>query len=315
MNYKKFPITYCITYYNEGSLLTDCLNSIYKQEYVPEEVFIYDDYSNILPDPFIPDDVKMNIRVFRGEKNQGPGYGRNVLLSHVRTDYIKFADCDDTFIEGSGRILATAIKESYPDLVICPNRVIRKSMVLHESFPDFSNIRSIDDIIKRTISQGMLTTYSTLKTEIVRKIGGYKTRQELPQSEDYEFHVRYVFKIQSFSVQRAPLINLNIRENSNSSSNWGEVYISGLNGLKIISQDLPVQYQPYLVEKGENVIYHLIQLGHYQYAKEGIAFLLKLNRPAFKHRSSIFRIVNTFFGWYAAERISKIRNGFKGKQS
>ena len=84
-----------LTYYNEGPLLTECLESLRQAEDRPDEILIYDDASRVPPEPYIPSD--MPVRVIKGEVNRGPARGRNALLEACSCDYLHFHDSDDLF--------------------------------------------------------------------------------------------------------------------------------------------------------------------------------------------------------------------------
>lgn len=59
-------IAVLITYHNEGPLLTECLDSLRRGGSQPDEVLIYDDASDIPPEPYIP--AGMPVRVITDER-------------------------------------------------------------------------------------------------------------------------------------------------------------------------------------------------------------------------------------------------------
>jgi GT2 family glycosyltransferase len=74
----KMKLAVLLTYYNEKTLLTECLSSLASQPEPPDEVLVYDDASVfpaqdflLFPHPF------STLKIFRGEKNRGPAFGRN----------------------------------------------------------------------------------------------------------------------------------------------------------------------------------------------------------------------------------------------
>jgi len=310
-----FPVAVCITYFNEGPFLTECIRSILDQDFIPDSVWVYDDCSSAPASDFIPEGYRDQVRVIRGEVNQGPGFGRNVLLENITSRFVRFADCDDPFLAGSGQLLSDAIASHDPDWILNPVQVVKNGQTVKPVSPDFSGIVTRQDLIRMAVSQVILPAYSTLRTDLVRKSGGYLTRAILPQSEDYEFHVRYAQIARSFFILQNPAVQLTVRENSNSSSNWKAVYLSGVTSARLIRPGLPAEFTGAFLEKGESLIYHLVRLSLYAEAREAIRFFRESGKPAFKNRNRLFKWSAAIFGWYAAERISKIRNGFKGKQS
>lgn len=84
-------VSIIIPYYNRPKKLKRCLNSILIQTYQDFEILVVDDYSTI------PLNLEgdSRIKVFRNQKNLGPGLSRNVGLENFNGEYIAFLDSDD----------------------------------------------------------------------------------------------------------------------------------------------------------------------------------------------------------------------------
>src|SRR6266853_241252 len=91
-------ISVLITYYNEASLLTECLESLRVADGLPDEILVYDDASAVPPEPYIPGDLR--VRVIKGRENHGPAHGRNMLLEASSCQFVHFHDSDDLFAPG-----------------------------------------------------------------------------------------------------------------------------------------------------------------------------------------------------------------------
>lgn len=95
-------ISFILPCYNVEQYICDCLNSIFKcglleQEY---EVLCYDDCSTDNTASLLEVLARShrNIRVLKGNTNNGPGKGRNVCLKEARGKYVWFVDADDMIV-------------------------------------------------------------------------------------------------------------------------------------------------------------------------------------------------------------------------
>ena len=84
-------ISIVIPYYNRPAKLQRCITSVLSQTYQDFEILIVDDCSN---EPLILD-MDSRVKVFRNDKNLGPGLSRNVGLDHAKGDFVAFLDSDD----------------------------------------------------------------------------------------------------------------------------------------------------------------------------------------------------------------------------
>lgn len=84
-------ISVIIPYHNRFEKLQRCLHSVLNQSFSNFEVLIVDDASE---NPLLLDDHP-KVRIFRNTENRGPGFSRNVGLSHAQGNFIAFLDSDD----------------------------------------------------------------------------------------------------------------------------------------------------------------------------------------------------------------------------
>ncbi|MEO8773217.1 MAG: glycosyltransferase family 2 protein [Gelidibacter sp.] len=84
-------VSIIIPYYNRPEKIRRCLSSVLEQTYQNFEIIVIDDHSSI---PLtVNNDPR--IKVFRNQKNLGPGLSRNVGLDNAKGEYIAFLDSDD----------------------------------------------------------------------------------------------------------------------------------------------------------------------------------------------------------------------------
>src|SRR5687767_10030401 len=81
-------ISVLITYFNEGPLLRECIESVGSQLAGSDEILVYDDASSARPDEFLPLDIPVTL--IRGDRNAGPAHGRNVLLRAASSEFVHF---------------------------------------------------------------------------------------------------------------------------------------------------------------------------------------------------------------------------------
>lgn len=84
-------VSVIIPYYNRPEKIRRCLSSVLEQTYQHFEIIVVDDHSAI--SLIVDNDPR--IRVFRNQKNLGPGLSRNVGLDNAKGKYIAFLDSDD----------------------------------------------------------------------------------------------------------------------------------------------------------------------------------------------------------------------------
>lgn len=101
-------ISIIIPYYNRPEKIKRCLNSVLNQTYQDFEILVVDDHSTIP----LTLDADSRIKVFRNQKNLGPGLSRNVGLDNAKGVYIAFLDSDDYWHEDFLQITLKNIQEN-----------------------------------------------------------------------------------------------------------------------------------------------------------------------------------------------------------
>jgi glycosyltransferase involved in cell wall biosynthesis len=85
-------VSIIIPYFNRPKKIIRCLESVLSQSFQDFEILIIDDYSKLALDLNIDDS---RIKVYRNNKNLGPGLSRNVGLDNAKGEYVAFLDSDD----------------------------------------------------------------------------------------------------------------------------------------------------------------------------------------------------------------------------
>lgn len=92
-------ISVIVPVYNAQDTLAECLgNLVHQTAFERMELLLIDDASTDETARILSDCMTQfgeRVRVFRQERNQGPGAARNIGLDHAAGDYIGFVDADD----------------------------------------------------------------------------------------------------------------------------------------------------------------------------------------------------------------------------
>ncbi|MCR5099523.1 MAG: glycosyltransferase [Lachnospiraceae bacterium] len=91
-------ISVIVPVYNAKDTIVNCLGNLLNQTCTDMEILLIDDASTDGCDAILQDAKRQfpdKVRVFKQEKNQGPGAARNVGLDMAQGEYIGFVDADD----------------------------------------------------------------------------------------------------------------------------------------------------------------------------------------------------------------------------
>ena len=158
----QYKISVIVSTYNTGNYLNEFLNSIKSQSIGFEniEVIFVDDKST---DNYTLDLLKdfnesyENVKVKFSDVNSGfPGKGRNTGLKLADSDYVIFADHDDTYTKNAFEVMYDKIAEN--DMLISnfnqvyPNKTIPFKSIYKDSGE--IQVLNIDDDIKELIMEG-----------------------------------------------------------------------------------------------------------------------------------------------------------------
>jgi GT2 family glycosyltransferase len=268
------------------------------QKHGPEEILIYDDASKFPAKDYVPHDSR--IKIIRGEENVGPSRGRNRLLREATTDFIHFHDSDDFFFENWAATIHGVIDSGEVDAVFSEVDTYIDGKLHAEKVVGFENLKNFADPITFAIHHGVLVPTGTYRRELVLKIEGY--REDIWQSEDYEFHVRLIAQGFKMKFLDAPLVGTNIREESRS-QNKSEVWKGRLQAIDVLSHELPTQYYGELSEAAFEVGSVLYKIGEKEGYQEAFQLAFQLGTPKYKRKPKFYRLIAGIFGPAQAEKI------------
>jgi glycosyltransferase involved in cell wall biosynthesis len=292
-----------LTYHNERTLLTECLESLARQSRKPDEVWVYDDASDAPACEYVQTpglDLGCPVRVIRGENNLGPARGRNLLLRETRADYVHFHDADDLFLPGWGETVAALIEAGRPDCVLTELRSVRDGRPYGEAFLRLHELG--DDVVGFMLGHAILPAAGTYRREFVLRSGGY--REDLWQSEDYEFHIRLALEGANVRTWREPLVLVRVRGESRSQKR-AEVWRCRLAALEMLEPRLVPAHAPALAEAYAETGSVLHRMGEETLARRAFARALRWGRPVYRGQGACYRRVAWIAGPLAAERLGR----------
>lgn len=141
MSEKEIELSIIIPSFNSYKSLKKGLDILKKQIDSRVEIIVIDDYSN--DDTFeklleYKHKYSLNLRVFKNEKNVGPGESRNRGIQESHGRYITFMDADDYYVDNFWGEILKLLKKDYDCILFDGYRVngksIKNNKVLTKSF-------------------------------------------------------------------------------------------------------------------------------------------------------------------------------------
>lgn len=295
-----------ITYYNEIDYIDSCLNSISNQSRFPNEILIYDDASIYSPNDIITKYSNLNIKYFKGEENKGPGFARNFLLTQATSEYVHFHDTDDLLKLNAIELLYSKINKGL-DLIFNEVESRRADQIVSAHVLNYSELNQYESLMEFAILKSILIPSITYKRQHALKIGGFQSREVLPQSEDYEFHLRLVNSSQTYEIILDSIVIQQLREDSYShtNSNKKDVWLSAIKALEINRDKIDEKYTQVIAERIYMCAVQLYRLNEFELAKYAFNIARNIKTPMYIGRSKIYILIAKTLNEMIAERISR----------
>lgn len=289
-----------ITYHDERELLTQCLDSVLGQTPAPDEVIVYDDASAAPARDYVPAKTDPRVRIIRGERNAGPGAGRNALLQAATAAYAHFHDADDLLDPAWSAAVRDALGDGEPDMVLTEIVAVRDGSVVSERVLGLDQLPEVGDLVRFGLRGSLLVPSSTFRRSLALDIGGFRPRDVLAQSEDFDFHIRLAAKARSWRVVDRALVIQRLRAGSHSGDQKA-VWVSAARSVALLADELPGAYHQELAESAARIGGRLYQLGARADARAAYALSRRLGRAEYPTRRAGYRMVARVAGPVAAE--------------
>lgn len=293
-------ISVLVTYHNEGEKLTRCLDSIVRQRPPIDEILVHDDASSLRPEPYLPDDPR--IRVLRSEPNVGPAVGRNRLLAASSGDYVHWHDADDWLEPGWAEAMQAQLRDA-PELVYCEVRAVDEQGVeVAGRVLDVPTLKSEQQPLAYALRNSLLVPSSLIARTLLQRVGGY--REDLRQSEDYEFNLRLLGAEPRLALVETPLVTLEWRKDNRSRVEVGRVYQDAFAILGGVVAAQP-GYKRLAAEAVAGFVVRLLDKGELEVAREGVRLTRAWGPPDFRHFGRAYRLLARWFGQIGAWRLTR----------
>jgi glycosyltransferase involved in cell wall biosynthesis len=319
-----------ITYYNEGELLTECLDSLLSGSVKPDEILIYDDASGDPAERY----VKRHhpVRIIHGKENIGAGRARNELMRASACDLIHLHDADDLFDPRWCITVRETAAGDETDLILSnvldmdPDSTDR-ALTPHY---DFRELRSSKDLLHFFLAEytTIMTPMTTYRRELALRAGGFLPRETLTCAEEYEFHMRLFSLGIKFHVLEEGLVIRRARPNSLSRDASLEIrpetFADGIKSLRLIKDWLPARYHPLLPDVLHRRGVGLFRKGRRGEARSAFRLAQKWGGPLYRKQPPAYRMLAGTFGpefaewvvhFYSRSIPSKLRSRIKSLTS
>ena len=186
--------------YNKGGYVQRAIASVFEQTVAPLELIVVDDGST----DDGPDRVQKmrdpRITLIR-QKNKGPGPARNAGLARVSGRYVAFLDADDewlpTFLETALALLAN--EEANVTVVLTGFFMKPGTLSNADSIPGLQGgvfeVGPATDValVRRLVTFGSVSCFAVMRTDAVRRLGGFFDRYRCLCGEDEDLLIRLIF--------------------------------------------------------------------------------------------------------------------------
>ena len=196
-------VSIILTSHNRPQLLTQAINSIFKQTIPDWELIIIDDFStdNSVLDVLKEAKKDPRARVFRTNYDvDNIAVLWNLALDRVKGKYIAFLDDDNrkkpTFCEEMSDFLD---KHNQFEAVACFNQIIKDNILTEEVWDNPKHVNKYNIINNNYVDSGCMM----IRHSLINKIGWFDER--LRTAEDWDYVKRIVLQTNGFGIIEKPL--------------------------------------------------------------------------------------------------------------
>jgi len=229
-------VSVIIPNYNYAEYLSEAIDSVLNQDYIPIEIIVVDDGSTDASSEIL-ENYGSKIEVVR-LSNSGAPTARNFGLLHARGFYIAYLDSDDFWIPTKVSTQVKRIKETNADLVYCRMEILDTK----------SNSRTVSNEIREGSFRHEFLQHPTktpfppstvlMTRNLVARVGFWDTTFKSP-AEDFDYFRRCA-KFTHFSVADEVLVVHRNHPKSLTSSSISKYYIDNRLGLvKLFADEYP----------------------------------------------------------------------------
>jgi hypothetical protein len=223
-----------------------------------------------------------------------------VLVVECSSEYIHFQDADDRFHPEWWQRVRAEIQDGATDVVFNEIAAFEGDRVRTPEVMGLRRASEYPSFLAFAIEGVLLTCSGTYAKELVIRVGGY--REELWQSEDYDFNLRIVAAEPKLHLIPDALIYH--RLHAGSRSNDGAACLRDLvRSLELLAPVLPACYHPQICERLAGAGCSLFRLGDLPAGKHAMQLSKRFGKPCFPTERTGFRRLARVLGPAWAVRV------------
>ena len=135
-------VSIIIPCYNAEKYLTNCLNSVLRQDWSHFEIICINDGSSDHTQCLLDEMQKKNNRIFvYSQENKGVAMARDFGVKVSKGEYIMFLDADDTLVDSALLLMMErALSKDRPDIVVSSCNIIQNDKIKRNKIIDFHSL-------------------------------------------------------------------------------------------------------------------------------------------------------------------------------
>ena len=228
-------ISVVIPLFNKGPYIRRTLTSVLAQTFQDFIVLVVDDGSTD-EGPEVVQSLREPRIAYLRQNNQGPGSARNTGLARVQSPFVAFLDADDEWSPEFLQVTYDLITQNPVASVSTGYYLSPQNLPSHRiySLPPGIYSCSASDRVERVITLWRFISPCTtlIRTEIVKKYGGYYEKNHICNGEDGHFQLKLLMNEKVY-IDNEPLMTIH--------SECSDLYIP-------FKQGQPLPLPAYLVE-------------------------------------------------------------------
>jgi glycosyltransferase involved in cell wall biosynthesis len=157
---EKYPlVSVVIPVHNERKHLRRCLDTLFSQSYPNLEIIIIDDNSSQDYSDFLPEYIKKGVVYKKNDKQNGPGYCRNMGVRMAKGEIICFTDADIEHDKEYIMVLTQLIREGKAEATFAREGYIanaKKPLAECWGIPPYPNPNTTSDVSRAILKKTFL---------------------------------------------------------------------------------------------------------------------------------------------------------------
>lgn len=135
-------VSIIIPCYNAEKYLTNCLDSVLRQDWSHFEIICINDGSSDRTQCLLDEMQKKDNRIFvYSQENKGVAMARDFGVKVSKGEYITFLDADDTLIDSAlSLMMERALSKDSPDIVVSSFNIIQNDKIKRNKITDFHSL-------------------------------------------------------------------------------------------------------------------------------------------------------------------------------